>query len=500
MTALWRLLKLPWLATVKSRGWWWSPLLIWATWTLILGNNAGSAHHVSWQRWGLTALVSGVFILWTYAISNTLNLRRDACALKLPHAVREANGCLLAYLLLSVALPGVVVGSIFGHMPALAIMLLLAASSALAIRLLPARVALLMLIPFAVAYILWMTGHLQIPGPGTPGFFTWAAPLAMVFSALAFGRWVALRNETDLGDSILGSPGVFNDRRVRLGRLTGHTLSSNSWSGIFRKPDGTRSRLLRDVGPQYPVRSLRAALHARIKPWGLVDKGKRSPSAQQAVALVVLGVALLVFLVERSSGRTWLLQFAPFGLMVVGIVMAGYARLFWRQLDASSHAHDRNAALLALLPNLGSPAQVKRRVLLAWLQPNIHGTLGLGLVAVMMCLLLRVPLMVYAYLALMAAGGILTCAALTANTLGGTPLRPWMMYTFYPVGVVLASLTAFWGVQGADAKPVSLHTPLVPAAICVGLWLAWLAVMVLLAWRGWRALQVRPHPFFTDAS
>lgn len=500
MTALWRILKLPWLATVRPRGWWRSPLLMWASWTLILGSNAGSAHHVSWRRWGLAALALAVFTLWMYAVSNTINLRRDACVLRFPHAARETDRCLLAYLALSVVLPSAIVGSIFGHMLALAILLLLAASAALVGRLLPARVTLLMLIPCAVAYILWTTGHVHIPAPGTSGFFAWAAPLAMVFSALAFGRWVVLRNETGLGDSILGSPGVFNDRRVRLGRLTGHAIPSNGWSSIFRKPDGTHSHLLRGIGPQYPVRSLRAALHARIVPWGLVDKGRRSLSAQQAVALVVLCAAALVFFIDRRFGRTWLLQFASFGLMVAGVVMAACARRFWRHLDASSHGHDHGAMLLALLPNMGSPARVRRNALLAWLQPDMHWTLGLGLVAAVMCLLLRVPSMVYAYLALMAAGGILTCAALTANTLGGTPLRPWLTNTVYPAGVALVTLTVFWGVQGTDSKPVSLHTPLLPAVVCAALWLAWLFCMAVLARRGWRALQRRPHPFFTDAS
>lgn len=496
MTALWRILKLPWLATVRPRGWWWSPLSLWAIWTMLLGNNAGNMRHVSWQRWGLVALMLAVATIWTL-VPNALNLLRDSRMLGIPHARHESIRSLLAYALLTVVAPTLTLGVLFGHVLPVAVLLALAASAGAAWAVLPVWLIIVLMIPAVGAYILLMSGHIDLTLSHPGVLLAWAIPVALLLTAIDVQRWIVLQRVDATKLNRWQSPAVFNVGRARLSKLHGGAYTPSRFTNDSRKSRGGR---LRNIGPEYPVRSLRAALHARIVPWGLVDKGRRSLSAQQAVALVVLCVALLAFFIDRRFGRTWLLQFASFGLMVAGILMAGYARMFWRHLNAASRGNDCNASLLALLPNMGPPARVRRNALLAWLQPDVHWTLGLGLVAAVMCLLLRVPSMVYAYLALMAAGGILTCAALTANTLGGTPLRPWLTNTVYPAGVALVTLTVFWGVQGTDSKPVSLHTPLLPAVVCAALWLAWLFCMAVLARRGWRALQRRPHPFFTDAS
>ncbi|MGH8183300.1 MAG: hypothetical protein ACREPH_06555 [Rhodanobacteraceae bacterium] len=92
----------------------------------------------------------------------------------------------------------------------------------------------------------------------------------------------------------------------------------------------------------------------------------------------------------------------------------------------------------------------------------------------------------------------ITCAALTANTLCGRPLPPWVTGAVYPVGIVLAAVSALWGVQDVNSTPVALRTALLPALVCAALWLAWLTVMTMLTLRGWRVLQQRPHPFLAS--
>ncbi len=498
MNRILRILKVPWLATVKSRNWWLLPLVLWATWTMILGNDSGNLHDVSWRRWSLVALTLGVATLWG-GIANTLNLVRDAHVLRLPQAKRDADSCLLVYALLSIVAPAVILGTLFGDMLALAALLWLAAAAALAARLMPTLWTIAMMIPAFVAYLLASTGRIHVPWPGEAGFLAWTIPVAALLAAIAIRRWHILQRIDATSLSRWGRPGVLNVRQTRLNRLHGNAFSAATVAGRARDARQSSTRRLRNIGPDHPVRSIRLALHRQMQPLDAFETGKRVLSPQQILAIIVAAFALLVLLAQHSFARATIVQFTPMMLMVVGIVMAAYGTFFWRPIDARWRGQHPDTALLALLPGLGAPFQIRQRLLRACVQPVVEWALRVTLIAVVIFLLLRVPAMSFLYLALMAASGVLMATALTVNMLGGKPFAPVAAGIFYLTGIVLAALTAFWGVQGFGSSAPALRIPPIPAAVCVTLWAVWLVFLTTLTWRGWRALQSRPHPFLANA-
>ncbi|MGH8190567.1 MAG: hypothetical protein ACREP2_03890 [Rhodanobacteraceae bacterium] len=497
MNATWRIVKMPWLATVKSRGWWFLPVLLWATWTMIAGNDGGKLHGISWQRWGLVALTLAVATLWG-GIANTLNLVHDAHVLRLPQIKRDADACLIVYALLSIVAPAVVLGAIFGHSLTLAALFWLAAAAALAARLMPAIWTIGLMIPAFMAYLLASTGRIHVPLPGEPGFLAWTIPLAVLLAAIAILRWRLLQRVDASNLSHWGLPGVLNTRQTHLNRLSGDTFFSTMAVGRGRHARKSAARQLHNIGPDHPVRSIRLALHRQMQPSDAFEVGKRALSPQQIFAIVLVSVALLTLLAQRYFTRATIVQFTPMILMVSGIVMAAYGTLFWRPIDARWRSHHQDRALLALLPELGAPVEVRRRLLRACVQPVVEWALRVALIAAVIFLLLRVPAILFLYVVLMAGGGTLMAAALIANMLGGKPFAHSVAHIFYLTGIVLAALTAFWGIQGFDSSAPMLRIPLIPAAVCFALWMLWWLFLAILAWRGWRLLALRAHPFLAN--
>lgn len=363
----------------------------------------------------------------------------------------------------------------------------------------PAIWTIVMMIPAFVAYVLASTGRIHVPLPGEAGVLAWAIPVAMLLTAIAIQRWHALQHIDATNLSRWGLPGVLNIRRIRMARLRDDAFSAATVAGRARDTRQSCTRHLRNIGPEHPVRSIRLALHRQMQPLDAFEVGKRALPPQQILAIVVVSVALLTLLAQHFFARAAIVQSTPMMLMVVGIVMAAYGTFFWRSIDAPGRGQHQDTALLALLPGLGAPSQIRPRLLRACVQPVVEWALRVTLLAVVIFLLLRVPATFFLYLALMAASGALMATALTVNMLGGKPFAPVVAGIFYLAGTVLATLTAFWGVQGFGSSAPALRIPPTPAAVCVALWAVWLVFLAALAWRGWRALQRRPYPFLANA-
>ncbi|MGH8190566.1 MAG: hypothetical protein ACREP2_03885, partial [Rhodanobacteraceae bacterium] len=190
-----------------------------------------------------------------------------------------------------------------------------------------------------------------------------------------------------------------------------------------------------------------------------------------------------------SSAWFWMLAG---GFMIIAVpsgwLMA--VRQRWSGMNA-------NLSVLALLPGLGTPAEQKRRVLHAALLQPMSWLLGVLLACWIVVVVIHASPAIGAYALLVVVGsGALLCTAVLGS-LGGKPLSGFALGALFVVLLVLMGVT-----PGLDKLPriffESGSAVVATRQAVATCWLAWLAVVGVLAVRGWRCLQRRPHPFLAN--
>ncbi|TAN02808.1 MAG: hypothetical protein EPN36_15415 [Rhodanobacteraceae bacterium] len=449
-----------------------------------------------WQGACTALLAVGIGALWLTVLPNALWMARDARALQLPRIARDANLSPIVYVLLSVVVPALLLGAAGGHTLVLLAAFTLTAMGCLTFMLLPQLLASLFML------VLVFTSNLSQLHIGTPISqhpLAWAAPSAAAVIVLAGWRWVRLMRLGSLEGNAWGRPIAWQYRLVHLRGYFSH-VSALANGATSRSLFGELLRAvpdLRDVGPSNPVRTIRVALGRSLMPqspwrrlchWGLSVVIVFSFSVAPVWASKGAHVDLWSLLKMFSAAIPLAMMIGMIAGIAAITTSAAVIQIRW----SGAHAE---LPLLALLPGLDDTADLKGATLRACLlQPAITLLIGLALMWAV-GFSLHAPWLSLLLDFLFIAGCAGLTSAIVLGALGGRPLSNvvlgWLL-------VVMLSLAGISLGIGHSTTTAGIHT-IVVQSVFVALWLVMLAVIAWLARRGWRALQQRPHPFFTNA-
>jgi len=453
------------------------------------------AHRASWPVLAGGVLAFGEFFAGMFVLAPALLLAIDARQLRVPGLERAAVLGLAWPALVMIALPTVALGWAGGPAADIACLLAVALGGGFLMGLLPRVLcACIGLMPMTLHTI---GPQLQLPDPGEPGFVSFAiGVLAAVLALCVLCWWRQLRGHEPYRQG-WWQPMVLQFRRANRaggwGGLSGGL--PDSVQQIRQQPDWLRPMVdLRPAGPQRPRYSLRVALGGMFVPMTAAGRARQLALAVLPATLVI--AMLLVQAARRHGGIHWSLlgdwggMFVWFGSFVALLVTL----LAVVQLGQRWQKNNAELPLLALLPGLGTPHQLRRNLLAASLLPGMG--VQLGVLAVLLALTFRMHLGWVADAAVLltqlASMGVLV--ALTLAILGGRPLPGWATGAFCIACFVLVSVSlslALTDRDGAGSHAAWLATLLV----------AWAIFLLVLAWigrRGWSALWQRQHPFLAN--
>ena len=424
---------------------------------------------------------------------NTLLLVLDARHLRMPAVRAEVVRSLLLYALLTIGGPLLLLWP-GGHLLTVGALLVIAAGIGALYALLPGYMGmtLCMLPALHNATRQWLPLP-TLPKPGDPGFVHLASAGAALALLLVVLRWWQLLRTSDVITRGFTAPSVFNFRR-KVGLAQSDPLT-NIDALRARRTWLTVSPDLRRAGPQAPLPSLRVLFGGAYLPETWRSLLRRFVPALFFIAIPVLyfwAIATNAGATERHALGSLLGDggFAPL-LWVFAMVSLFIAEMAFNVLDLRWRGVHAELPLLALMPGLGHGRVVQRALLrAAMLTPAFAQLLWLAVFAMVAALLRRGWQVDVVMLGVMLVSlGMLAASVL--GILGGSPLCGW------PRGVlnllVLALIT--FTVLSFTAGP-QWHL-LRPDYLAIG----WLALVVWLPWRGyrgWRALQQRPHPFLPN--
>lgn len=475
-----RVLKMPWLATIRTSLSW---SLLFVVFVLAVDVSKIIIVRDEARQFGVALLAFAVACVWKM-VANTLWLARDARELRLPGVERDADRVLPLFALASVLLPALVLGAVFGHPLTWFISLALVAMGTLAFCILPTVLVLPLSI---VAIALLFLAHAVPPLPGNPHFFAWAVPASIVLTLASLQRWIAIRRTATLDCNPWLRPIAAGGRRVQLRKLRGeiYRVMLPDRKNPPRKP---ATGQLHRIGPAHPVRSIQVALGWTLKPLNLRADARRRWRMQLLLATLIAAPAVVALLARRYYGTDAVTRFALQWPMFLAIVIVTPVN---RLLTAFWRGQRSNLALLALLPRLGDPARIHRDALAASLSRVLSRKLGLIVAIALASYVLRPPPMFFAYLALIFACGTLLEIALATHVLGGKPLSQSAEWALIATIIFVPMMATAIAVQHPTRDWL--------AVLAVALWLAWCAGLTLFGWFGWRALRRRPHPFLANA-
>ncbi|HEX7324787.1 MAG TPA: hypothetical protein VF292_05490 [Rhodanobacteraceae bacterium] len=475
MNAILRSARMPWTARIKgSREW-----LVGVVWLPIVVHGVLAAHvHNPLQVVGACLLLTGCATLWSVP-PNALWLARDAQRLRLPSIEHDSDRVLPIYALLLVLLPACILGLVFGHALAWLLLLALVATSMLAGSLLPNWLVLPL---FAILTTASIVGAWPFPAFGAPRFLLGSALAVALLGAAAAWRWSALRLVRCAAHGKLSLPTALSARIVKRHQLSGAALPI---AAVHR--NSSLRNVPRHIGPGYPVRAIEF----------VAVRTRRSALRRNALGVILvlaLPVATAIGLHLYGTRATpSVLQQAMFW---AGLVSVAVGRSFILGVDSFWRQRRADLSLLALLPGVSAHNAPASSALRACMRRPQHWGWGIAIACALAFAVLRAPWVFYVYLVLATVCGRMHDRALCAHILAGMPVRKPVREVLHFSTFIVAGVTAFWGIRapgiGSNAR---LVTGGWPALACVALWIVTWIAFATLAWRGWRALQQRPHPF-----
>lgn len=483
MNTFWRLLKMPWLATVHA----WQGFLFAFVWFMVAINIAKAMPLADAAQFGVAVLITGLVVVWKM-VANTLWLARDARSLGLPGVGHDADLGLLVFALASVVLPALILSAVFGHIALWLVSLALVALATLAFCLLPLVIALP---AFLIPTVLASFGFWQPPLPGDPLYLAWAVPALIVLTVATAQRWIALRNSTCWTTSALWRPLATGGRVVQLRRLRGVETAGDSLTGAGKR----FCRTLHRVGPRHPIRSLRTVIGQDRKPLDLVAAPYRNLGLQLLIIVLVLCMPAFAWWARLHYGMNTILQQSGMLLIWMAIataflqvgVLKGSLAARWSKPNAG-------LAMLALLPHVSPPARIRRDTVIACAARALWVKAAFALGFALALAVLGMPLMFYVYLTLMYLCGTCLELALATNVVGGMQFGTRTTFALSWSTLIPTVLTEMC-VRTHGTTHIHLATLGWPAVLCVVVWFVWAAGFAWLALRGWRAMRRRPHPF-----
>lgn len=488
-------LMVPWRSA--HRGLRWLSLII--TMACVLGAIVAGwfMHNRHWWLLSTGIYCLGALYAWAFWLSTSLLLAIDARRLRLPGVQRAAQGSVLLYGFLTVAVPTLVLGALGANASVVALLTALAVTGSLAFVLLPRWLS--MWFGFLPALNIGLRHLVQYPPMSDPRWLAWGTLALAVLLVVDVLRWRhLLRNETD-NELGYGSAMVMQFRRQgALGNWSG-LQQFDSGLMVRQRPNWMQPRAdLRRTGPQYAVRALRVALGGWYTPQTVAGHLRAATLALLPI-LVMIPVMMLIstenhhregLLIGFGAGLGWCITF-------VGLMLTAMTTVLIRQRWQRSNAE---LPLLALLPGLGDARHVRGNLLRAALVIPVVTQLML-LIAILAAALFAAPFIHLGGLALLLVtlpqlGALGATVAQVLCTLGGRKLPTWGEWLVFAPLVVLFFASSFIPLTTLGQHPWagdSLMEPLMLAA--------WVVMALMLAWvgrRGWRGMLARPHPFLPN--
>jgi hypothetical protein len=338
---------------------------------------------------------------------------------------------------------------------------------------------------------------LPIPPPGDPRITVWCAVAALVFGVGCVLSWRRLMKQEVHS---LGLSGALVMQFRRNAGMGAWSVKDDDGNRLIRQ----RSRRflpeadLRGVGPEAPVASIRVALGG----WFLPQTWRGRVRRWLAVVPTFGGciVAMLLIVASHPHLVGWRVVLGQLAIALGGLACLagslGSLVIGPLMLHQRWSTPQRELALLALLPGLGTPAQARSALLRACLVKPLAVAVGLLLVALAAALALQLsPLALAAVTTMQLLCGVAS-VALTLDALSGRPLPGWGL------GVVCSLLTIAVFTTSFTAL---LSEPLREGGAWAGAPVAWtiflgvsLGILTMLGWialRGGRATFKQPHPF-----
>lgn len=494
----WRLMALPWMAWSKATR---SVLLAFTVLLLALASGASLVgyhrHPADWAPHAAAGITILDAIGWVGIVSPLMLLALEAHRLRLPRLSREIHASLGLYALLTVLVPGLLLGLQGGgdDAAALTLQIALGASLGMAYAVAPSYLGIVLAVSPMLVNAL---GHwLPLPAAPAPGFLVWAAPCTLAVWLLIGWRWSRMLHDEHATQG-RDMPTLMRLRTNNLWSRLGNGANAETRQ-IAQRANWLQPAVdLHGCGPGQLVRSLRVALGGWFMPQTLVSRLRMFASGLAGVALGVLFM-LLPASSARGSAASVLsdLGGAPLFVLYLGIVnsilaVAGIAQLRRRWGRANAEL-----SLLALLPGLGDATQTKRALLRAALRP-LRPMLAMTAVVITVAVWRLHAHGPDVVLLLLAQGACMAMLlALTLAIPGGVAIRGWRTTALIVYGYLLANAST------ALALPL-FDQGLVPAmpAVAVALAVSWASLLVplsMLGLRGWRGLRQRPHPFLANA-
>lgn len=488
-----RLLMLPWYGAWSAR---WSVggmIFLTVLMSAVFGfvNAYTPPLSVDWMRAAIYGLASLNVAMWAMLLPNSVLMAYAARRLQMPGAWRDACRSLSLYALLSIVLPVALLGVIGGNVAVAAVELVLGAGLGMAFAVLPSYCTSVLFFVALLHGFVWR--WLGLPNDLQPDFLTWTVPMAVALW-LAIG-WLwrrALSPQATLDD--LHAPLFFLVRLGKWQRLLGMGMAAaNDPQVAGQMPGWLRATVdLRGSGPGHVVQSLRVALGEPFMPQMRSSQVRKTVIGLLACLLVVGVLALqTVGYAQQGHGmplamgvRFLLMWCVPCVSAVMAVVTANVLRQRWSRSGAE-------LPLLALLPGLGDPAQIKRALLRASLPSTLYQQASLLLASLLVaiwwhlgaesCLLLLLGQLCGAALL-----WVLTLMVFAGGSLSGPNLA----------GLVVLGLCWFF-LPFISVLVSHVPVPSLGLVLAIG-WLAAAGVLLWLGWRNWRGLQQRPHAFLAN--
>jgi hypothetical protein len=453
-------------------------------------------HQAAWPLAAGAVLAIGAFFMGMFLLAPSLVLAIDARQLRIPGLQRAAVLGILLPALATIAVPTALLALAGGDPRDIGCMLALALCGGLLLGLVPS-------VLFAVIALLPMALHtlqleLDLPGPGQPGFALLGGAAVILMLAVCAACWRQQLRDTNPYQPSWSRPMAAQFRRAGRGSGWGGLSGgmADSVQQLRLQPDWLRAHVaLGRSGPQQRRYSLRVALGGIFVPMTVAGYARQLAFCLLPGALVL--TMLLVQAARRHGGLSWSLLAQWTGLLawVGGFISLLVAMIGVMQLAQRWQKDNAELPLLALLPGLGTPAQLRRDLLGASLLPGL--VVQLVLLAMLMAVVLSSRLGWVAGLAtlLVQLTGMGVLVAFTLMIVGGRPLPAWATGVVCTLCFLLMSLALSWllldphALQRAHGIPATL------------LGMSWIAVLLVLArrgWHGWHGLLQRPHPFLSN--
>lgn len=432
---------------------------------------------------------TGVASVWAFCLSSLALLARDAHALAIPRAARNAARSAWAYGALTLAIPAGAAAALGWNAMLATTLAVIALVGGLAFVLLPRWFSTWM--GFLPAIYIGLHQRLHVLSPLGPGFVYVALLVSgVLLIAVAASWWRIVRGE---GVAATGwrSPMILQLRQQAV---------SGSWAfdkQLLWRNNGKQCRHanLHGIDARTPVKAIEVSLGALFVPQTAAGNLRRLAAGVWPVVVFALAMGL-VNLGHLHDVRRILALMAVSGAMWVGAFGTAMTLLLAYTMLKRQWDRGQEVALLALLPGLGRHASPHRSLMrAAFIKPfGVCAALWLLMIACEWLSHLGGVAVGLTTLMVFSLAG--ATAMLLLRMLAGRPLHRFVLGLMSAAGFVLMCGSLLLAYLVKLARLGSMAT--LAEWGLLALWMVFGAWMIVLAMRAWRAFKCRPHPFLTS--